>query len=224
MFLPALWQFRPLVERLQPWRGVADQPLTETLFTVVDAEMTGLDERRDEILSIGAVRMRGLSILLGHTFYRTVRPRAGAWHATVAIHRIRPSDVHNAPELAEVMAELADFCADTVMVGHRVDVDRRFLDRARESTGALPLPRLWVDTARVAQWLASDGGRIVGAEASGEGLDLASLAQREGIAVLPDHHALTDAMVTAQVWQRQLARLLRKGVTRIRDLVLVGLL
>lgn len=224
MPLPSLWQLRPLVERFQPWRTLGNQLLTETIFTIIDTELTGLDARRDEVLSIGAVRMRGASILVGQSFYRTVRPRVGAWHGTVAIHGIRPVDVHGAPHLVEVMRELEEFCADTVMVGHRVELDRRFLERAREMTGSPPLPKLWIDTARVAQWLASDGGRIPGAEGIEEGLDLANLARREGIGLMPDHHALTDALVTAQIWQRQLVRLIKKGVVRIRDLALLGLL
>jgi DNA polymerase-3 subunit epsilon len=198
--------------------------MSQTFFTVIDTELTGLDARRDELLSVGAVRMKGTCILVGQTLYRTVRPRVDAWHGTVAIHGIRPVDVHGAPELAQVMCELADFSAGTIMVGHRVEVDRQFLERARELAGSPPLPRLWVDTARVAKWLASDGGRIPGAESQDEGLDLVTLARKEGISVLPDHHALTDALVTAQVWQRQLTRLLRKGVVQVRDLVLVGLI
>ncbi len=223
MSILALRQLKPLVERLQPWRTSATHHLSETVFTVIDTELTGLDARRDEILSVGAVHMRGASILIGQTFYRTVRPRQGAWHTTVAIHGIRPVDVNQAPELLEVMRELSAFCQGTVMVGHRVEIDRQFLERARASAGLPPLSRLWVDTARVARWLATDGGRIPGGDGIEENLDLLTLARREGITIIPDHHALTDAMVTAMLWQRQLLRLSRKGVERVRDLLLVGL-
>ena len=47
----------------------------ECPYVVVDTELTGLDEKKDSIVSIGAVRMTGGRIELGDMFYRLVSPR-----------------------------------------------------------------------------------------------------------------------------------------------------
>ena len=51
-----------------------DWLLFEEKYVVLDTEVTGLDEKKDSIVSVGAVRMRGGSIALGDTFYRLLKP------------------------------------------------------------------------------------------------------------------------------------------------------
>ena len=50
--------------------------IRDTRFVVADTELTGLDEKKDSIVSIGAVRMVGGSINLGDQFYRLVSPKS----------------------------------------------------------------------------------------------------------------------------------------------------
>jgi DNA polymerase III epsilon subunit-like protein len=51
-----------------------DWLLFDEKYVVLDTELTGLDEKKDSIVSIGAVRMHGGSIALGDTFYRLLKP------------------------------------------------------------------------------------------------------------------------------------------------------
>ena len=44
------------------------KPVENTDFVCFDTELTGLDFKRDSIISIGAVRLRGGRILPGQTF------------------------------------------------------------------------------------------------------------------------------------------------------------
>ena len=64
-------------------------PITEARYVVVDTELTGLDENRDSIVSIGAVRMTGGRIELGDSFYRLASPRTELSAASVVIHNKR---------------------------------------------------------------------------------------------------------------------------------------
>lgn len=48
--------------------------IKELNYVVVDTELTGLNERRDSIISIGAIKMHGGRIDMGNTFYKLVKP------------------------------------------------------------------------------------------------------------------------------------------------------
>ncbi len=96
---------KPLDPRLVQLREFAasvdqDRDLAHCDFTVLDTELTGLDRRKDEIVSIGAVRIRGLRVQPGETFHAIVRPDIPLPKLSTLIHRITPSDVAEAPPMA----------------------------------------------------------------------------------------------------------------------------
>ncbi|MFN3337458.1 MAG: PolC-type DNA polymerase III [Thermomicrobium sp.] len=197
--------------------------LLEVRYTVLDAEMTGLHVDRDELLALGAIRMVGTRILVSERFYSLVRPSARRWGISVPIHGIRPIDVAEAPELSTVLPEFLAFSAGTVFVGHGVEVDRQFLERAASRQG-LRLPRaLWIDTGRVARWLISHHGTFAEAAADRGRFSLEELLAAYAIEPPARHHALADAFATAQLWQRLLYELLNERIETLRDLRLVGL-
>src|SRR5512141_25937 len=92
-------------------------PIIGVPYVVVDTELTGLDETKDSIVSIGAVRMTGGSIHVGETFYRLVSPRTELSAGSVVIHEITPSDVMMKPGIDTVLAEFLQVCGDAVLVG-----------------------------------------------------------------------------------------------------------
>ncbi|MCX7622367.1 MAG: 3'-5' exonuclease [Thermomicrobium sp.] len=197
--------------------------LLQTRYTVLDAEMTGLDPERDELLAIGAYRMIGARILVGERFYSLVRPEKDRWGPSVPIHGIRPVDVVAAPPAQVALPEFFAFIAGTVLVGHGVEIDRSFLRRTAERYG-LPFPRgLWIDTGRVARWLVTRHGTFAEASADRGRFGLEDLLAAYEIPCPARHHALADAYATAQVWQRQLYELAEEGIQTIRDLRLAGL-
>jgi DNA polymerase-3 subunit epsilon len=85
----------------------------------------------------------------------------------------------------------------------------------------LKVPAL--DTARVQRWL--DQRKAAHHEDRGhavEKVDLASLAHRYGLEVHDAHHALYDAFLTAQLWQRLLHALERFNVKTLGQGMRVG--
>ena len=77
--------------------------LSEYSFVVFDTELTGLKQKKDEIISIGAVRIRDHQIDLGDTFHQYIRPvRLDHTKATL-VHRITPEQLREAPKLEEVL-------------------------------------------------------------------------------------------------------------------------
>jgi len=110
-------------------RAQAALKLDETRFTVLDTELTGLNDTRDDIVSIGAVRMRGGGIDVGGAFYELVKPTAVLDGNSVVIHRITPSQIEAMPPIDAVLPAFLDYVGDTVVVGHCLAIDLAFLNR-----------------------------------------------------------------------------------------------
>jgi DNA polymerase-3 subunit epsilon len=194
----------------------------ETRYVVLDTELTGLDDRRDDIVSIGAVRMWGGKIEIGGTFHELVNPTAVLEGRSVVIHGITPSQVESKPPIDEVLSTFRDYVAGAVLVGHCVEVDLSFLNReARRLTGS-PFRNPVLDTLSLYGWLRHRFPEHEALSTALPGLSLFELARRFDIAVVEGHTALGDAYLTAQLFQRFLPLLREAGVSDLKGLLRVG--
>jgi DNA polymerase-3 subunit epsilon len=203
-----------------PPTGSFDSPaaaLETTSFVVLDLEATGLNPQTDEILAIGAIRMNGPRIRVGETFYRLVQPALTAWPETVPIHHILPADVTMAPPLAAILPELTAFCTGSVLVGYAIGLDRAFLTARHVEQSQVLAISLWLDIRQIAAWLAAQKPPSPKTPPAND--DLSVLATYYDIPIPQKHHALADAFVTAQIWQRQLTQLQARGYTHLHQLV-----
>lgn len=198
-------------------------PLEQIPFVVVDTELTGLDPKRDSVVSVGGVKMSGTRIELGQTLYSLVSPLARFNRESIVVHGITPDDVVEKPLLENVVGELIEFCGDRVLAGHFLSIDLGFLSRESAEVRAAEWRRRAVDTMRLHLWIEQHRHRHGGGVPISEGeLNLFSLAGKCGIGVSGAHNALTDAYITAQLLQRQLRRLPELGVRTLGDLLRVG--
>jgi len=194
----------------------AKTPLRSLRYVVLDTELTSLDRRTNRLLSVGAIAMQGASIRLGEQFYRVVRQEVEIPAESILIHGLRPVDIENGAAPEEVWSDLRAFVGEAVLVGHFFGIDRNVLRKELRPSGG-GLENAAIDTARVCHWLESHRARYAGLEQSEERLDLAAVAQRLGLEVHDVHHALYDAYVTAQLWQRFIPQLEAHGVATLRE-------
>lgn len=203
--------------------GTDAVPLEETEFIVLDTELTGLQAKKDSIVSIGAVRMRGGRIILGETFERLVEPRTELSGRSVVIHEITPTEAAASPGIGVVLPELLAFLGNAVVAGHVVSIDLQFLNREMKRLYGRPLPHRAVDTFQLYRWIRQQEEAACAYHEGGpEFVDLFSLAKKYGIPVQQAHNALSDAFVTAQLLQRLLAGARRRGITTLNDLLKIG--
>ncbi len=203
--------------------GIApDKPLTQLRYIVFDTEFTSLDSRTNRLLSIGAVVMDGAKIRMGEQFYRVTNPGVDLPEQSVIVHKLRTEDIECAEEPREVLAGFLHFIEGAVLVGHFIRHDLEILEKelveARLDRGACP--RAHIDTARLFHWNELHR-RHYPVEAFDERtikLDLASVAAHYAVAFAEAHHALADAFVTAQIWQKQIAILRSQGVETWKQL------
>jgi DNA polymerase-3 subunit epsilon len=216
-----MWPFRR--ESGGPGASILRQPAAEARYAVIDTELTGLDERRDSIVSLGGLRLASGRIQLADRFYEEVRPASALTPASIVLHGITPQEVRDRPGIGAVLQDFRGFCGDDVLVGHFIELDLGFLRRALGEAGLPALTNPAIDTWLLYDWLSS---RMP--DACGPGLPrlqdprLPELAQTLGVPNRGAHNALADAFVTAQVFQRLLRRIDRWGITALGDLLRIA--
>lgn len=198
---------RPVARR-RPWR--------EGSYCVVDLELTGLDPQRDEIVSFGAVPIDGGRVSVRQAVYGLVRPAGPLPARSVLVHGLRGPDLADAPDAAAALPALLEAMAGRVLVAHAAQIERTFLGRALRPFG-VALRGPVIDSRLVAQlWLAERDGRVMGSAS------LDQLARALGLPVHRPHHALGDALTTAQVFIAAATLLDGRGTETVGSLARAG--
>jgi len=216
-----VWPFRGRPQ--SPTAGLALLAPAAARYAVIDSELTGLDPRRDSIVSLGGLRLARGKIVLADRFYEEVQPTSALTATSIVLHGITPEDVRGRPGVGAILEEFSAFCSTDILIGHFVEIDLGFLRVAYERAGLPPLANPVLDTWPLYDWLSSRAP-----DDGGPGLPrlqdprLPALAQALGVPSQGSHNALGDAFVTAQIFQRLLRRLERWGVTTTDNLLRIG--
>ncbi len=182
-------------------------------FVSLDFEATGLDYARDTIISFGTVPVRRGRIEVGESIYQLVDPGdVSPSPRSVTVHGLRPMDLAGAPSIAAARDVL------------RVEIERRFIITWFAVVEASFLDKLFGGGARAWVRRAVDVRRLVMElePKDGAGLTLTEAAERFGVPVASPHHALDDALVTAQLFLVTASRLAERGRRTVRHLQEAG--
>jgi DNA polymerase-3 subunit epsilon len=214
----------PLIEALgERFKGFDQNlPLPDYDFVVLDTELTGFSTRKDDVVSVGAVRIKGLSIT-AERFYSLVAPRGNTPTPSTLIHRITPEDLVNAPSMAEVLPDLVEFINGSLIVGHNIGMDMSFLNREARSLlgGIIPVP--CVDTMRLAMIYQEElWENDVDRHDMEISYALADLTKKYGLPDFPVHNALNDAVQTAYLFLFLVKKLREGGLSTLKDLYNAG--
>lgn len=186
-----------------------DTPVADVPLMALDVETTGLDPVRDGIVSIGLVPMSLARIRASESRHWIVRPRVPLGEESVTIHGITDSQVADAPDLADILGKILGVMAGHVMVVHCRSIERQFLDgalRPRIDEGiAFPV----IDTMELEARLhrrKKPGfiARLFGQKPQ-VSIRLAASRDRYHLPRYRPHHALTDALASAELLQAQIA-------------------
>jgi DNA polymerase-3 subunit epsilon len=173
--------------RSLPWR--------EVVYWALDLETGGLDPARNPVLSVGMVPVRRGIVRVGESFYSLVHADGRIGEDNLMVHHILPGETAGAPPREAVVDEIDARLREGVLLVHFAAMDVPFLRRLYKSSGRRwPRPRV-VDTAALT-------GRLAGSLVGGSTVpaDLGEIRERFGLPRYTDHHALSDAMATAELF------------------------
>ena len=174
-------------------RDKGKTPWRDARYCVVDLELSGLDPLNDEIISFAAVPIDNGRVIAGGALYGLCRPTRPLPEGSILIHGLRTVDLDEAPPFDEAIQPLLSAMAGRVIVAHVAWVERSFLSRAFERQG-IRLREPSLDTYELGRLLA------LASEEPSAPMDLGELAQSLSLPVHRPHHALGDALTTAQVF------------------------
>lgn len=113
----------------QRFRFLYDDPPPDE-WVSVDCETTGLNPNRDDIISIGAVRIVGNRVMTSERFELLVRPSKAISADAVKVHQLRERDVAQGVDIDEAMHRLLRFIGPRPLVGYYLEFDVALINRA----------------------------------------------------------------------------------------------
>lgn len=185
-----------------------DTPLEEVTFLAMDFETTGLNSAQDDIITIGTVPFTLNRVLLNQAKHWTVRPRKQLEENSVIIHGITHSDVLDAPDLSDVFGDILREMSGKIMVVHYQRIEREFFNRALLTRINEGIEFPVVDTMQIESLLQQKAKGGIFNKLRGrkpESVRLGASRTRYGLPQYTPHHALTDAIATAELLQAQIA-------------------
>ena len=194
---PQFCAIQTRVRALKP-RTLTCLPVEDTRFVVLDTETTGFKAYGgDEIVSIALLELRGLEPT-GREFTTLVNPRRSIPPVSTAVHNICDADVAHAPVIEDVLHDVTGFIGESVLVGHHVPFDLRFLNRALHQGFRCRLRNPWLDTMLMYVALCGRLGHYT----------LEDVARFCGVEIRGRHTARGDALMTAAMFKTLAAQLI----------------
>jgi DNA polymerase III subunit epsilon len=192
------------------------------VYIFLDTELTGLNQKQDSILSIGAVKMVQGRIEIGSHFYSLVKPTSQLKGESILIHEITPSEVSDQRSVSTVLPEFLQFCGGHVLVGHFITIDLGFLNKEVKRLGGSAISNPILDTYILYNWLWTRWLSEPEFSLPPQQVDLYKMARSFDIPFTGAHNAVMDAFITAQIFQRFIPWLEKSGINCLEDLLRVG--
>ncbi len=187
--VPTKYTYETIVQN-----NLIDEPASDELcplsmkgktYVVFDFETTGLSNRDNEVIEIGAVKV--VDGIITEAFSSFVNPGVPIPELITNLTSITDSDVESAPTMDKIISDFYKFSHDSILVAHNAPFDKGFLDRYAKENRFLFDNRV-VDTLTVAK------KTLVIPK-----YKLTSICDYFGVSLEGAHRAVNDCEATAKI-------------------------
>ena len=112
----------------------------EDEIVVFDCETTGLDPKVDNIISIGAVKIRGNKILTNEAIHIFVKQEKQISPKSITIHQIRHCDLDGAIDSKEAIEKFLYYIGSRKLVGYYLEFDVAMINKYTKLMFGITLP------------------------------------------------------------------------------------
>lgn len=180
-------------------------PIDDIIFTVFDTETTGFDvATTDRLIEIGAVQVKGTTVLENETFHTYVNPNRDIPPVIVELTGITEEKVRHAPIAIEVLQQFFQFVEQkqsACFVGHYIPFDLLVIKHELRREKMKFRKPTFIDTLDLIGFIAP----------SYDMRDLERYAQAFGTRMYERHSAIGDALTTAYLFVELLEQFRMRG-------------
>ena len=164
-------------------------------IVVFDCETTGLNPKKDEIISIGAVKVKGNKILTNEALHLFIEQKKQISHESITIHRIRHCDLENAIPVEKAIEQFLHYIGNRTLVGYYLEFDVAMINKYIKPMFGITLPNRQKEVSAIYY------DKKIATIPQGH-IDLRFDAILEDLALprLQAHDALNDAVMTAMMY------------------------
>ncbi|HQS67675.1 MAG TPA: 3'-5' exonuclease [Sulfuricurvum sp.] len=186
------WKQRGLLDAQYEWLF---DPYDGDEVVVFDTETTGLDTKKDAVLSIGAVRIKNDRILTSQSFEVFLKPSRQISVESIKIHHIRPCDLQQALEPLEGVKKFLEFIGNRPLVGYYLEFDMAMINRLIKPWLGIALPNKQIEVSGL-----YFDKKIALIPQGNVDLRFDTILRNLNIPMMGQHNALNDAIMTAMVY------------------------
>lgn len=186
------WKQRGLLDAQYEWLF---DPYTGDEVVVFDTETTGLNTKKDAVLSIGAVRIKDDRILTSQSFEVFLKPSREISVESIKIHHIRPCDLEQALEPLEGVQKFLEFIGNRPLVGYYLEFDMAMMNRLIKPWLGVALPNKQIEVSGL-----YFDKKIALIPQGNVDLRFDTILRNLNIPKMGQHNALNDAIMTAMVY------------------------
>ena len=194
-------------QALDTWRQLPEADMTDvhanTRYVVVDVETSGLNMKKDHLISIGAVALVDGRMDFKDSFQVVVRQEQVSTHENILIHGIGGSAQSEGMEPAEALLLFLQFVGKSPLVAYHAFFDQSMIEKAMHGYLGIKLEQTWIDLA----WVLPDFFRY----RPDARVSLDDWLQLFDIENISRHNAVSDAYATAKLLQVAIAAGTKKG-------------
>jgi len=164
-------------------------------YVVFDTETTGLNPKKDDIVSIGAVKIKDNKILTSQTFEVFIKNSCEMSSRSIEIHRIRPIDLENAKTTEIAIREFLDFIGSRPLVGYYLEFDVSMINKYIKPMLGITLPNKKIEVSEIYF------DQTISLIPQGN-IDLRfdTILKKCGVPDMGAHNAVNDAIMTAMIF------------------------
>jgi DNA polymerase-3 subunit epsilon len=192
----------------QRFRFMWDPPPKDE-WVALDCEATGLNTKTDDIIAIGAVRIRGNRIMTSERLELLVRPdKKKISPESVRVHRLRQQDVAHGVDVDDAVMQLMRFIGSRPLVGYYLEFDVAMVNRVLFPMLGMGLPQEKIEISGL--YYDHKYRQLPSHARDHPAIDLRfdTLMHDLGLPLWPAHDAVNDAVMAALAFLklRQLQR------------------
>ena len=122
---------------------------TNEEYVCFDCETTGLDPKKDDIVSIGAVIIKNNTIIASKKFVKFVKPKTKLQAEAIKVHHIRECDLQDAEDMDTVIEEFLHFIGNRTLVGYYLEFDVAMINKYVKPKLGITLPNKILEVSAI---------------------------------------------------------------------------